>query len=106
MFYLFADVLAESIILRFSTEHIFGSYQLFINFSMKLLIAFSPLIFLILLQEQICYFYMIKHDSSGYYQDADFVIGGLFSLRLAFGQDFKAKFGSEDKLDTLDIVSL
>ena len=96
MFYLFADVLAESIILRFSTEHIFGSYQLFINFSMKLLIAFSPLIFLILLQEQICYFYMIKHDSSGYYQDADFVIGGLFSLRVTDGNTFISRSGIED----------
>ena len=73
---------------------------------MKLLIAFSPLVVLILFQEHISCYYLTKYASSGYYQDADFVIGGLFSLRLAFGQDFKAKFGSEDKLDTLDIVSL
>ena len=57
-------------------------YQLFINVSMKLLIAFSLWIVLIVLQEQIsCYFLSIS-ASPGYYQDGDFVIGGLFSLRV------------------------
>lgn len=42
--YQFVDVLLGLISPRFSTERISGFYQLFINVSMKLLIAFSILI--------------------------------------------------------------
>jgi hypothetical protein len=104
MFYLFADVLSESISSRFSTEQISGSYQLIVNISMKLLIAFSPLIVLIFFQEQISCFYLAKSASSGYYQDGDFVIGGLFSLRMTLGGHLKPKILFKDKTDTLDVV--
>ena len=96
MFYLFVDVLSESISPRFSTEQISGSYRLFINVSMKLLTAFSPLVVLILFQEQISCYYLTKYASSGYYQDADFVIGGLFSLRMTDGDTFISRSGVED----------
>uniref|UniRef100_A0A3B2WCN3 Parathyroid cell calcium-sensing receptor n=1 Tax=Mus musculus TaxID=10090 RepID=A0A3B2WCN3_MOUSE len=71
---------------------------------MKLLIAFSPLIVLIFFQEQISCFYLAKSASSGYYQDGDFVIGGLFSLRMTLGGHLKPKILFKDKTDTLDVV--
>ncbi|EDK99727.1 vomeronasal type-2 receptor 26 precursor [Mus musculus] len=63
---------------------------------MKLLTAFSPLVVLILFQEQISCYYLTKYASSGYYQDADFVIGGLFSLRVTDGDTFISRSGVED----------
>ncbi|XP_021046836.1 vomeronasal type-2 receptor 26-like [Mus pahari] len=71
---------------------------------MKLLTTFSPLIVLILFQDQISCFYLTKSASPGYYQDADFVIGGLFSLRMTLGEHFKPKILFTDKLDKLDAV--
>ncbi|XP_021044749.1 vomeronasal type-2 receptor 26-like [Mus pahari] len=49
---------------------------------MKLLIAFSLWIVLIVFQEQISCFSLNIPASLGYYQDGDFVIGGFFSLRV------------------------
>ncbi|XP_032761613.1 vomeronasal type-2 receptor 26-like [Rattus rattus] len=62
---------------------------------MKLLIAFSLLILLTAFQEQISCFSLSKPASPGYYQDGDFVIGGLFSLRVTAG-DTRSKFGFTD----------
>ncbi|XP_031236826.1 vomeronasal type-2 receptor 26-like [Mastomys coucha] len=49
---------------------------------MRLLIAFCLRIFLIVFQEQISCFSLSIPASPGYYQDGNFVIGGLFSLRV------------------------
>ncbi|NP_001092980.1 vomeronasal 2 receptor 51 precursor [Rattus norvegicus] len=70
---------------------------------MKLLIAFSLLIVLIVFQEQISWFSLSIPASPGYYQDGDFVIGGLFSLRVTAG-DTKSKFGFKDTISMPDIV--
>ncbi|XP_031236832.1 vomeronasal type-2 receptor 26-like [Mastomys coucha] len=71
---------------------------------MKLLIAISPLIVLISFHEQISCFYLTKPASPGYYQDADVVIGGLFSLRVTVGRDFKPIFRFQETIDPLDVV--
>ncbi|XP_031239940.1 vomeronasal type-2 receptor 26-like [Mastomys coucha] len=70
---------------------------------MKLLIAFSPLIVPIVFQEQISCVYLTKSASSGYYQDADFVIGGLFSLRETAG-DIEHRLDFKYTVDPLDVV--
>ena len=62
---------------------------------MKLLIAVSLLIVLIVFQEQISCFSLSAPASPGYYQDGDFVIGGLFSLRVTAG-DMRSRFGFID----------
>ncbi|XP_032761612.1 vomeronasal type-2 receptor 26-like [Rattus rattus] len=64
---------------------------------MKLLIAFSLLIVLIVFQEQISCFSLSKPASPGYYQDGDFVIGGIFSLRVTAG-DTRSRFGFKDTI--------
>ncbi|XP_052028648.1 vomeronasal type-2 receptor 26-like [Apodemus sylvaticus] len=64
---------------------------------MELLIAFSLLIVLIEVQEQISCFSLSIPASPGYYQDGDFVIGGLFSLRVT-ARDNKIKFGFNDAM--------
>ncbi|XP_034367944.1 vomeronasal type-2 receptor 26-like [Arvicanthis niloticus] len=62
---------------------------------MKLLIAFFLLIVLIIFQELISCFSLNISASPGYYQDGDFVIGGLFSLRVTAG-DTRSRFGFTD----------
>ncbi|XP_038963374.1 vomeronasal 2 receptor, 52 isoform X1 [Rattus norvegicus] len=69
---------------------------------MKLFIAFSLLIVPIVFQKQICLALSIP-ASPGYYQDGDFVIGGLFSLRVTSG-DTKSKFGFKDTIYIPDII--
>ncbi|XP_034368004.1 vomeronasal type-2 receptor 26-like [Arvicanthis niloticus] len=70
---------------------------------MKLLIAFFLLIVLIVFQEQVSCFSLNIPASPGYYQDGDFVVGGLFSLRVTSG-DTTSKFGFIDANHTPDIV--
>ena len=96
IFYQFVDVLPGMNSPRFSTEQISGFYQLFINV-MELLIAFSLLIVLIEVQEQISCFSLSIPASPGYYQDGHFVIGGLFSLRVT-ARDKRIKFGFNDTM--------
>ena len=91
----FVNVLSGLITPRFSIEQISVFYQLFINVSMKLLIAFSLWIVLIVLQEQIFCCFLSIPASPGYYQDGDFVIGGLFSLRVMIRR-FISKFSFKD----------
>ena len=103
MFCQFVNVLSGLITPRFSIEQISVFYQLFINVSMKLLIAFSLWIVLIVLQEQIsCYFLSIS-ASPGYYQDGDFVIGGLLSLKVS-GRHNKNKFTSGNEYNLPEYV--
>ncbi|XP_052028866.1 vomeronasal type-2 receptor 26-like [Apodemus sylvaticus] len=64
---------------------------------MKLCIAFSLLIVLIEIQEQISCFSLSIPASPGYYQDGHFVIGGLFSLRVT-ARDNRIKFGFNDAM--------
>ena len=101
----FVNVLSGLITPRFSIEQISVFYQLFINVSMKLLIAFSPLVVLILFQEHISCYYLTKYASSGYYQDGDFVIGGFFSLRVTDRED-RIEFGFNDAMNMPDEVYL
>ncbi|XP_031236831.1 vomeronasal type-2 receptor 26-like [Mastomys coucha] len=70
---------------------------------MKLLIAFSLLIVLIVFQEQISYFSLSIPGSPGYYQDGDFVIGGLFSLRVT-AAGTRIVFDFNDTMNIPDIV--
>ncbi|XP_052028859.1 vomeronasal type-2 receptor 26-like [Apodemus sylvaticus] len=70
---------------------------------MKLLIAFSLLIFLIVFQEQISCFSLSIPASLGYYQDGHFVIGGLFSLRVT-ARDSRIKFGFNDAMNIPEAV--
>ncbi|EDK99721.1 mCG130580 [Mus musculus] len=70
---------------------------------MKLLIAFSLLIVLIIFQEQISCFSLNIPASPGYYQDGDFVIGGLFSLRVTAG-DTRSRFGFTDTIHIPEYV--
>ncbi|XP_058138320.1 vomeronasal type-2 receptor 26-like [Dasypus novemcinctus] len=44
-----------------------------------------------------------QFPSPGYYQDGDFILGGLFSLRVTDGDD-KSRFGFEGLFDTQSIV--
>ena len=88
---------------RFSPEEISGFYQLFINVIMELLNAFFLLIVLIVLQEQISCFSLSIPASPGYYQDGDFVIGGLFSLRMT-ARDSRIKFGFNDTMTIPETV--
>ncbi|XP_028610191.1 vomeronasal type-2 receptor 26-like, partial [Grammomys surdaster] len=69
---------------------------------MKLL---SLLIVLIVFQEQISCFSLNIPASPGYYQDGDFVIGGLFSLRVTSG-DTRSIFGFNDTLYIPEFVSV
>ncbi|XP_028617384.1 vomeronasal type-2 receptor 26-like, partial [Grammomys surdaster] len=64
---------------------------------MKLLIAFSLLIVLTVFQEQISCFSLNLPASPGYYQDGDFLIGGLFSLRVTAGNT-RSRFGFKDTI--------
>ncbi|CAH6778448.1 Vmn2r27 [Phodopus roborovskii] len=59
---------------------------------MKLFIVFSLLIILTVFQEKISSFSLNIPSSPGYYQDGDFVIGGLFSLQVTQG-DTRTRFG-------------
>ncbi|XP_051029197.1 vomeronasal type-2 receptor 26 [Phodopus roborovskii] len=59
---------------------------------MKLFIVFSLLVILTVFQEQISSFSLNIPSSPGYYQDGDFVIGGLFSLQVTQG-DTRTRFG-------------
>ncbi|XP_031236828.1 vomeronasal type-2 receptor 26-like [Mastomys coucha] len=70
---------------------------------MKLLIAFSILIVLIVFQEQISCFSLSIPASPGYYQDGDVVIGGLFSLRVTAG-DTRSRFGFTDTMHIPEYV--
>ncbi|XP_034368043.1 vomeronasal type-2 receptor 26-like [Arvicanthis niloticus] len=63
---------------------------------MKFLIAFSLLIDLTVFQEHISCFSLNLPASPGYYQDGDFVIGGLFSLRASAGDTRIRRFGFTD----------
>ena len=101
----FVNVLSGLITPRFSIEQISVFYQLFINVSMKLLIAFSLWIVLIVLQEQIFCCFLSIPASPGYYQDGDFVIGGLFSLRVT-ARHLMSKFSFKNTSYILDSVYL
>ena len=105
MFCQFVNVLSGLITPRFSIEQISVFYQLFINVSMKLLIAFSLWIVLIVLQEQIFCCFLSIPASPGYYQDGDFVIGGLFSLRVT-ARHLMSKFSFKNTSYILDSVYL
>uniref|UniRef100_A0A8C8U4X9 Parathyroid cell calcium-sensing receptor n=1 Tax=Peromyscus maniculatus bairdii TaxID=230844 RepID=A0A8C8U4X9_PERMB len=70
---------------------------------MKLFIAFSLLIIFIAFQGQISCFSLNIPASPGYYQDGDFVIGGLFSLKVTFG-DMRNRFGFESTTYMPDYV--
>ncbi|NP_001092984.1 vomeronasal 2 receptor, 48 precursor [Rattus norvegicus] len=65
---------------------------------MKLLIVFSLLIVLIVFQVQISYVSLNNPASPGYYQDGDFVIGGLFSLRMTTGDTRSKLFDFKDAI--------
>lgn len=70
---------------------------------MKLFIAFSLLISLIVFQEQIFCFSLSIPASPGSYQDGNFVIGGLFSLKVTHG-DTRSRFGFESTTYVPDYV--
>ncbi|XP_028610347.1 vomeronasal type-2 receptor 26-like [Grammomys surdaster] len=71
---------------------------------MKLLIAFSLWIVVTVFQEQISCFSLNIPASPGYYQDGDFVIGGLFSFKMASG-DNRSVLDFNDTLCNPEAVS-
>jgi vomeronasal 2 receptor len=71
---------------------------------MKLPAAFPLLAFLLLVfQEQHSSLSINGPASPGYYQDGDFIIGGLFSLRVTAG-DTRSRFGFDNTFYITELV--